>query len=161
RGAADWHDHGIALRAVAEVGSRNYDGYDAAEAEEASFLPVPGTPSAPANQTVLRRYDQARRDLVRLGGTVDVSPGSGKVGLFASYFHTRFNYNQDPVPCQDVELFPGQAPFCPGGVQKPLGLVHDGYNTFSVEASLTPGSRASLYAFYSYEDGDVLQTGRQ
>lgn len=161
RGAADWRGGSVALRAVAEAGSRDYDGYDAAEAEEHSFLPEPGVVAVPANQTVLRRYDQAKRDIVRLGGTVDVSPGSGKVGLFASYFHTRFNYDQDPVPCEDVQLIPGQAQFCPGGVQAPLGLTHDAYDTFSVEANVAPTDRTNAYVFYSYEDGDVLQTGRQ
>ena len=161
RGAADWRGGNFALRGVAEFGSRDFDGYDAAGAEEASFLPVPGEVQVPANQTVLRRYDQAQRDLVRLGATVDVSPASGKFGLFASYFHTRYNYNQDPVPCQDVELVAGQAAFCPGGVQAPLGLVHDAYDTFTVEATLAPTERVSSYVFYSYEDGDAMQTGRQ
>jgi len=65
------------------------------------------------------------------------------------------------VPCEDAELFANQAQFCPGGVQAPLGMVHDQYDTFTLEGSFAPGERWNAYAFYSYEDGDILQNGRQ
>jgi Putative outer membrane beta-barrel porin, MtrB/PioB len=161
RGVVDVHGDWIVLRAIGEVGSRDYSNYDAARSEEASFLPVPGPPAAPANQTVLRRPDQAKRDLTRLGGQVELSPLEGKVSLFASYFHTKFAYDQNPVECEDVDLVAGQAKFCPGGEQKPLGLVDDKYDTFALEANWTVNPRTTLYAFYNYEDGDILQTGRQ
>src|SRR4029079_2285323 len=41
------------------------------------------------------------------------------------------------------------------------GMVHDKYDTFTLEASLAPRERWNAYAFYSYEDGDILQNGRQ
>jgi hypothetical protein len=170
RVAADVRGDWIVFRGIGEFGSRDYDNYDAAFAEEQSFLCespsglVPcGTPGAavevPANQTVLRRPDQAKRDLMRLGGTIDASPGSGKFGLFASYFHTKFEYDQEHVECEGLTA--SQAQFCPGGEQTPLGLVDDSYDSFTLEANFTPGERANVYAFYSYENGDVLQTGRQ
>ena len=157
RVALDAHASTVVFRGIGEFGSRDYDQYDAPVSEDASFV----SPGAPANQTVLRRFDQAKRDLTRLGGTVEFAPGSGKASLFASYFHTKLGYDQDPVPCEDVELFSGQSQFCAGGVQAPLGLVHDKYDTFTVEGNVTPGERWNAYAFYSYENGDILQDGRQ
>jgi hypothetical protein len=161
RVAADVRGDWLALRAIGELGSRDFDHYDAAHAEEHSFLIAPGEVALPANQTVLRRYDQAKRDLTRLGGQLEVSPGSGKFSAFASFMHTKLEYDQDPVECEDVALFPTQVAFCPGGEQAPLGLVDDAYDTFTLEASLVPGPRVNVYAFYTWEDGDLLQTGRQ
>jgi hypothetical protein len=157
RGAVDVRGGSFVFRGIGEFGSRDYDHYDAPVSEDASFV----NPGLPANQTVLRRYDQAKRDLTRLGGTVEFSPGSGKAAFFASYFRTNLEYDQDAVPCEHVEDFSGQLRFCPGGVQAPLGMVHDEYDTFTLEASFAPGERWNAYAFYSYEDGDILQNGRQ
>ena len=161
RGVVDFRGDWIVVRAIGEVGNRDYSNYHAVEAEEHSFLPEPGVVALPANQTVLRRYDQANRDLVRLGGQVELSPAEGKLSLFASYFHTKFEYDQSPVECEDVALFAGQSQYCPGGEQKPLGLVDDQYDTFALEANWTANARTNVYAFYNYEDGDILQTGRQ
>ena len=77
-------------------------------------------PAGAASRVDLSRYDQAERDVTRFGAQAEVSPGSGKFGVFASYTHTKYDYDQTPVECQDVELFTGQAAFCPGGVQTPL-----------------------------------------
>jgi hypothetical protein len=161
RGVVDARGSWVVVRAIGEVGSRDHDTYHAAEAEHESFLPVSGQEAKPANQTVLRRYDQANRDLLRLGGQVEVSRDDGKLSLFASYFHTKFEYDQGPVPCDHVEDFSGQSQYCPGGVQTPLGVVDDAYDTFSLEGNWTPNARTTIYAFYTYEDGDVLQRGRQ
>lgn len=157
RAAADIRSGIILLRGIGEFGSRDHDAYAAAVSEDASFL----EPGAPANQTVLRRPDQAKRDLTRLGGQLELSPGSGKFGLFASYIHTKFEYDRAPVECEDVTAFPGQAAFCPGGEQTPLGMIHDKYDSFSIDASYTPSDKVNLYAFYTWEDGDILQDGRQ
>ena len=157
RVAADYRRDWVAVRGIGEFGSRDFDNYDAVFSEDQSFL----EPGPPANQTVLRRYDQAKRDVTRFGAQAEVSPGSGKFSAFAAYTHTKYKYDQDPVPCEDVELFPGQAAFCPGGVQTPLGLVDDAYDSFTLEASVNPSERVNVYAFYSWEDGDILQTGRQ
>ena len=46
-------------------------------------------------------------------------------------------------------------------MQTPLGLIDDKYDTFTAEANFTPGERVNVYAFYTYEDGDILQDGRQ
>lgn len=157
RVAADYRGDWVVVRGLGEFGSREYSNYHAVEAEEHSFLES----GLPANQTVLRRPDQANRDLTRFGGTVELAPGSGKFTLFASYLHTKFEYDQDPVECEDVSAFPGQSVFCVGGEQNPLGMIDDQYDTFTVEANYTPGERATVYAFYTWEDGDILQNGRQ
>jgi hypothetical protein len=169
--AADVRGGWFLFRGIGEFGSRDFEGYDAEFGEEQSFLCespsglVPcgtgGTVEQPANQTVLRRPDQAQRDLTRLGGQIELSPGSGKLMVAASYYHTKFEYDQDPVECQGIEFFPTQAAFCPGGEQAPLGLVDDEYNTFAVDLNFTPSDKVNLYAFYNYEDGDILQNGRQ
>jgi len=170
--AADVRSGAVVFRGIGEFGSRDHDAYDAEFSEEQSFLCesasglVPcGTqgaaPEVPANQTVLRRVDQAKRDLTRVGGQLELSPGSGKLSLFASYFHTKFEYKQDPVECQGIGFFPTQARYCPGGEAAPLGMVDDTYDTFSFEASLNASERANIYAFYTWEDGDILQNGRQ
>jgi Putative outer membrane beta-barrel porin, MtrB/PioB len=157
RVAADVRSGIIVFRGIGEFGSRDYSNYELATSEDASFQ----NPGPPANQTVLRRPDQAKRDLVRVGGQVELSPGDGKFNVFAAYLHTQFKYDQDPVECQDVEDFPGQSVFCPGGEQKPLGMIHDKYDTLTFEASFAPSSKLNLYAFYTWEDGDILQNGRQ
>jgi hypothetical protein len=159
--AADLRRDWLALRGIGEFGSRDFGSYDAARAEEESFLSEPGVVSLPANQTVLRRPDQAKRDLTRLGAQLELSPGSGKLGAFASYFHTKFEYDQSPVACQDAELIAGQSAFCTGGTQAPLGMIDDAYDTFTLEANFTPSERLNFYAFYTWEDGDILQNGRQ
>jgi hypothetical protein len=157
RAAADVRGDWFVFRGIGEFGSRDFDHYELASSEDASFQ----DPGVPANQTVLRRPDQAKRDLVRFGGQLEISPGDGKLSAFASYFHTQFKYDQDPVECQHVEDFPGQEAFCPGGVQDPLGLIHDEYDSFTLEANYAASDRLNLYAFYSWEDGDILQNGRQ
>ena len=110
RAAADWKGGWVTLRGLAELGSRDYDGYEAARSEDASFT----SPGAPANPTVLRRYDQAKRDVRRFGAVAELQPAD-KLGVFASYTHTKFAYDQGHVECEDVSLFPGQDVFCPGG----------------------------------------------
>jgi hypothetical protein len=157
RVAADVRSGIVLFRGIGEFGNRDFDHYDAVHAEEHSFL----DPGSPANQTVLRRPDQAKRDLTRFGGQLELAPESGKLALFASYIHTKFEYDQSPVECQDVELFAGQSAFCPGGVQAPLGLIDDAYDSFSIDANYTPTDKVNVYAFYTWEDGDILQSGRQ
>ena len=155
KGVVDVHSDWITVRGIGEFGSRDYDVYETARSEDASLI----SPGPPANQTVLRRPDQAKRDLTRLGAQVELSPG--KFGLFASYFHTNFKYDRGPVECEDVDLFPGQAQYCPGNEQDVLGLLDDKYDSFNLDASFTPSDRVNLYAFYTWEDGDILQNGRQ
>ena len=127
-----------------------------------AFLPARarrgGAAREPDRAAPLRPGQARPRPLGRAGRAL---AREGKLSLFASYFHTKFEYDQSPVECEDVDLFAGQSQFCPGGEQEPLGLVDDQYDTFALEANWTPNARTTVYAFYNYEDGDILQTGRQ
>jgi MtrB/PioB family decaheme-associated outer membrane protein len=146
---------GTLVRALYELGSRDFDHYDAAEAEEHSFL-VAGDP---ANQTVLRRYDQAKRDRDRLGLQLQWAPDSGIVNVGAAYYWNKDNYDDNPVPCDHATA--ADLAFCPGGNQVPLGLQEAEYKTFSLDVDVSPSEGTTFYGFYSREDIFNLQTGRQ
>jgi hypothetical protein len=146
---------GVLLRALYELGARDFDSYHAAEAEHASFL----DPGAPANQTVLRRYDQAKRDRTRTGLQLQWTPDSGVVSLGAAYYRNKDNYDDSPVPCADATA--GDLAFCPGGMQTPLGLQEATYTTYSLDIDVSPVDGQTVYGFYSREDIFDFQTGRQ
>ena len=81
---------------------------------------MPGEEALPANQTVLRRYDQAKRDLTRLGATVEVSPGSGKASFFASYVRTDIDYDQDRrCPARTWTTSPASRSSAPAACRRP------------------------------------------
>lgn len=143
----DARSGGFLLRGRYELASRDFDAYHAIEAEEQSFLPPHGDP---ANQPTLRRYDQAKRDLTRVGGSVQYTPDSGKATLLFSYMKTMADYDTDPVPFEVI-----------AGSEAPLGLVTSDYETFTFEADFTPTERATFYGFYSKENIDDFQRGRQ
>jgi len=147
RVALDGRSGGFLIRGVYEPGKRDYDAYDAIDAEEQSFLPPHGDP---ANQPTLRRPDQAKRDLKRFGGTIQFTPENGKATLSASYMKTQQDFDTDPVPFVEVP-----------GSEAPLGLVNSDYETFTLEGDFSPTERATFYAFYSRENIDDMQRGRQ
>ena len=146
RAAIDVRSGIVLLRGLYELSKRDFDHYDAIHAEHASFLDA----GAPANQPTLRRYDQAKRDRNRFGGTLQVSPESGKVTLIVSYFLNKDEYDTAAVP------FEVQA-----GSEPPLGLQEAKYQTFTVEGDFAPSDRATFYAFFSRENNDDSQIGRQ
>jgi hypothetical protein len=47
------------------------------------------------------------------------------------------------------------------GSEAPLGLVSSDYETFTLEGDFSPTDRATFYAFYSRENIDDVQRGRQ
>ncbi len=151
---------GVTARAMYERGRRDFDAYNPVEAEEHSYLEE----GQPVNQTVLRRFDQAKRDRDRVGIQAQVSPGSGKITLGASYFLNKDVYDDAPVSC-NADYHEGDvgdsARFCSGGTSAPLGLQEAKYETFSVDADYVPSDKLTLYAFYSREDAFDHQTGRQ
>jgi hypothetical protein len=156
RAAADLKlDSGVLVRGLYERGNRNYDDYDAVHGEEASFL----EPDAPANLTVLRRYDQANRDRDRVGAQVQWTPDSAMFSLSAAYYLNRDTYDDSPVPCDAATS--ADLAFCPGGEQASLGLQKAEYETFSLDADFSPSDRSTVYGFYSREDVFSFQAGRQ
>jgi len=148
------------LRGIYEFGSRDYNAYNPVEAEESSFLEE----GQPANQTVLRRFDQAKRDRDRLGAQLQISPGDGRVTLGASYFWNKDQYDDGMASC-NADYHDGNvgdsAQYCSGGQSPILGLLEAEYKTFSVDADFTVSDNASVYAYYSREDIMDYQTGRQ
>jgi hypothetical protein len=160
RAAADVRFGGGILRGIYEFGDRDFDDYRPVEGEEHSFL----APGQPANQTVLRRYDQQKRDRNRFGAQLQVSPGSGVVTLAASYFYNKDEYDNGQVSC-NADYHDGEvgdsAEFCSGGNSETLGLEESKYTTFTIDLDVTPNDRTTLYGFYSREDIMDVQDGRQ
>jgi MtrB/PioB family decaheme-associated outer membrane protein len=136
----------VLLRGTYEMATRDFDEYDAVHAEEQSFLPPHGDP---ANHTLLRRYDQAKRDLQRFGASLELSPG-GSAMILLSYMKTKHDYDDSPV-----------LNVTSGGMEAPLGLQQLDYETFSAEVDFAPTDRANLYAFYTRENMDDFLSGRQ
>jgi len=138
----DW----MTLRGLFEFGSRDYDEYDTGASEHASYLHV----EDPVNQLALRRPDQAKRDLTRIGGMLQISPSDGKANLFLSYTQTKQDFDDAPVP-KVLET----------GSEAPLGLQSSDYETFTLEGDFSPSERVTFYAFYTRENIDDFQKGRQ
>ncbi|HXV63565.1 MAG TPA: MtrB/PioB family outer membrane beta-barrel protein [Vicinamibacteria bacterium] len=156
RAAADLRfGGGVLVRGLYEFGTRDYDHYDAVEAEEHSFL----DPGGPANQTVLRRFDQAKRDRNRVGAQVQYTPDSGLFSVSAAYYLNKDDYDNSPVPCDAATS--SDLAFCPGGEQVPLGLQQLEYKTLSLDLDISPSTAYTLYVYYSREDIFDFQTGRQ
>ena len=151
---------GFTARGMYEHGKRDYDAYNAFEAEEHSFLEEG---AQPANHTALRRFDQAKRDRDRIGAQVQFSPGSGKFTVGASYFWNKDKFDDSAVPCEFVPSAAADRAICPTAdtLVSPLGLMEAKYKTFSVDADFSPTNRATVFAFYSREDIFDYQTGRQ
>lgn len=151
----------VMLRGLYEFAKRDYDHYETPASEEASYLCespgglVPcGSPGAveeaPANQLTLRRPDQSKRDQQRYGGTLQISPPSGKATLLLQYTKTKYDLDKAPVPFEIAS-----------GSETPLGLQNSDYQTFTLEGDFSPTERATFYAYYSRENIDEFQTGRQ
>jgi MtrB/PioB family decaheme-associated outer membrane protein len=152
RGAVDARfGGGFWLRGLWEHGSRDFDHYDAIEGEEHSFL----DPDAPANQTVLRRYDQAIRDRDKVGAQLQYTPDSGIFSVTAAYYLNKDTYDDSPVDCVLA------SPFCAGGESAALGLMEAEFKTYSLDVDVSPSDAYTVYLFYSREDIFNYQTGRQ
>jgi MtrB/PioB family decaheme-associated outer membrane protein len=122
------------LRATYERGSRTFDEYHFEHSEEASFL----DPGEPANLPQLRRYDQADKDTTRTVAMLQLAPGSGATTLSLTYGFGHDDYTETTH-----------------------GLIESKNRTISAEIDYTPGERLSLFGFYTREDIDSFQRGRQ
>jgi MtrB/PioB family decaheme-associated outer membrane protein len=143
-GALNLHALGWALlRASYEKGWRDRGAYDYTRSEDASFQePAP----APTNLPSLRRFDQARRDLDRFNGLLQLTPGGGDVTVSLSYWSAKEDYNREAV----VDA---------SGLR--YGLLNVKYESFTAEADYSPGERWSVYGFYTRENNKNFQRGRQ
>jgi hypothetical protein len=149
---SDW----LLARAGFERADRGYDGLDIERSEEASFV----TPGAPANLFAIPdhdpalaatynsfgcgsapcniRYDQAARKSDRWMAQLQASPGSGKA-TFGLYW----NYNQDDYD------------------ESRYGLTLFKYNAVTAEVDFSPGTKWSVYGFYTWEKTNDDLRGRQ
>jgi MtrB/PioB family decaheme-associated outer membrane protein len=146
------------LRASYERAQRDYEGLEIELSEEASFQ----SPGSPANVLAIPppsenpafaatyaslcgsgpvcnlRYDQAVKDSDRIGATLDLSPGSGKLGVSLGYVRTKDDYKETRY-----------------------GLTEASYDSVSAQLDFSPTERASLWVFYNYEKLVNAQRGRQ
>ena len=130
------------LRAGFETGDRDRDDYDSLHGEEASFLePGPGT-----NLPALRRFDQARRDVDRFTGLLQLTPGGGNLTFSLSYFYANEDYSAEEV----VDA---------SGLR--YGLIETTYDSFTAEADYSPSDRWNVFGFYTREMNENVQRGRQ
>jgi len=152
--ATDW----AILRGTFEKGSRDYEHLEIELSEEASFQ----APGVPANLMAIPppdenpafaatfaslcgvggpvcnlRYDQAKKDVTRFGGSVQLTP-TGDSSFSVSYLRTEDDYKESR-----------------------FGLLNARYDTFSAEGDYTPNERVTLFAFYSREKLKDAQRGRQ
>jgi MtrB/PioB family decaheme-associated outer membrane protein len=145
----------VALRAGYEFAARDYDGVDMLLSEEASFitpgaptnlLAIPNSPAYAATYSSMcgtgplcnMRYDQAKKDTSRLFGFLDFSPGNGKTTVSLGYAYQDEDYKESKY-----------------------GLTRAKFSTYNAEVNFDATDKATLYAFYSYEDIKNAQRGRQ
>jgi hypothetical protein len=90
------------------------------------------------NQPILRRFDQAKKDISRLSALVQLNPFEGNLGVTLQLLQSVDDYNESE-----------------------LGLQESENTSWTVEADYAPTDRWSAYAFYSNESYDSFQRGRQ
>ncbi|MDQ5873017.1 MAG: MtrB/PioB family outer membrane beta-barrel protein, partial [Acidobacteriota bacterium] len=130
------------LRAGFETGERDREEYDYIHSEEASYL----EPEAPVQLPALRRFDQAKRDVDRFTGLLQVTPGGGDVTFSFSYLYSNEDYGAEEV----VDT---------SGLR--YGLLETTYGSFTAEADYSPSDRFSIYGFFTREKNENFQRGRQ
>ena len=146
---SDW----LIFRGSYEKASRDFDGLEIERSEDASFQqPGPpanlfavspntpqtsGQPLCPSGTVCNLRFDQAKKDIDRIGAQASLSPND-KVTFSVGYLRTEDDYKES--------LF---------------GLVNAKFDTVSVDLDIAASEKANLYAFYSYEKLANFQVGRQ
>ncbi len=129
------------LRASYETGKRDRGAYDVDRSEHASYVepePVGILPS-------LRRFDQAKRDVDRFFGLLQLTP-TGDLTVSLSYLFNEEDYGREPV----VDA---------SGLR--YGVIDSKSESFTVEADYSPGDRWSIYGFYTREKISNFLRGRQ
>jgi len=122
------------FRASLEVGNRGINGYDAEEAEDASFT----QPQAPVQPETLRRFDVNERHTSRLVSTLQLNPFSGNLNLDFNYIHNLDKYKNAQ-----------------------FGLQRWKNDSFTAEADYAPTDRWNAYAFWSNESLGGIQIAEQ
>jgi MtrB/PioB family decaheme-associated outer membrane protein len=125
----------VAVRTSYELGSRDFDHYDPERSEHASYL----DPGPTVNLPLLRRYDQAAKDLDRISALIQVTPFDGSLAVTLQLLQSTDDYDDD----------------------SDFGLLESVSRSWTIEADYAPADRWSVYAFYSNESYDTFQRGRQ
>jgi MtrB/PioB family decaheme-associated outer membrane protein len=145
--AADLRAGGWAvLRASYERAQRDFEGLEIELSEEASFQ-VHGVPAnllavepstvCPAGRVCNLRYDQAKKDVDRVGANLQLSPG-GNTTVSLGYLRTKDDYTETT-----------------------FGLVEAQYDTISAEVDYSPSAKVSLFGYFTHEKIADFQRGRQ
>ncbi|HLN80095.1 MAG TPA: MtrB/PioB family outer membrane beta-barrel protein, partial [Thermoanaerobaculia bacterium] len=129
------------LRASYETGERDHGAYNLDRSEHASYAEPEDIGILPS----LRRFDQAKRDVDRFFGLLQLTPG-GDFTVSLSYLFSEEDYRREPV----VDA---------SGLR--YGLVDSKSQSFTAEADYSPGDRWSLYGFYTREKISNFLRGRQ
>ena len=117
-----------------EFGDRDYDEYDQIRGESASFHE-----EEQVNIPGLKRFDQAKRDSQRVVSMATLTPFNGNLSLSGNYTRYFDDY------AEDAEF----------GLQTWLA------QSVTLEADWSPGSRYNLFAYYTRDEWEGFQKGRQ
>jgi MtrB/PioB family decaheme-associated outer membrane protein len=131
----------VQLRFSYEAGKRDRSHYDTEESEDAAFV----NPGPPANLLELRRFDQAKKDIDRFNGLLQLTPFSD-LSVSLSYFYSHDDFSREPIVAASGLRY---------------GLIDVKGRSFTVETDYSPGERWDVYGFYSRETFSNFQRGRQ
>ncbi|HEX6739163.1 MAG TPA: MtrB/PioB family outer membrane beta-barrel protein [Vicinamibacteria bacterium] len=145
--AADLRAAGWAvLRASYERAKRDFEGLEIELSEEASFQ-VPGAPAnllavepstvCPAGRVCNLRFDQAKKDVDRIGANLQLTPW-GNTTVALGYLRTKDDYTETT-----------------------FGLVSAQYDTLSAEVDYAPSAKVNLFGYFTHEKIADFQRGRQ
>ncbi len=146
---SDW----LVFRGSYEKANRDFEHLEIELSEDSSFvnpgaatnlfaiLPTTrqtsGEPLCPSGTVCNLRYDQAKKDIERLGAHVALSPND-KVTISAGYLRTLDDYKESK-----------------------FGLIKAKFDNVSLDVNVAASENANLYAFYTYEKLADFQVGRQ
>jgi MtrB/PioB family decaheme-associated outer membrane protein len=127
-------DNQANLRVMYENGTRDYSGLELARSEDASFpVPPTGLSANALGRDGSLRFDQSKRDSNRFGIVADVSPVPNTTLAF-TYLHNKDVYNETVY-----------------------GLQNANYDTYTGEATYSPGDKWNVTGYYTHEKNGSAQ----
>ena len=127
-------DNQANVRLTYEKASRDYSGLEIGRSEDASFpVPPPGVSANPLSQDGSLRFDQSKRSSDRVGLVADISPIAMTTFAF-TYLHNKDTYHETT-----------------------FGLQNSSYDTYTAEASVSPGEQWTISGYYSHEKNGSSQ----
>ena len=127
-------DNQANLRVMYEHSVRDYSGLELDRSEDASFpVPPTGLSANALGRDGSLRFDQSKRDTNRFGFIADVSPVANTTLAF-TYQHNKDTYNET--------LY---------------GLQNASYDTYTGEATYSPGEKWNVTGYYTHEKNGSAQ----